>query len=90
MGFNTIDRSIHFTDFILKNSINNNRYVTRLAGIDQANNGSRAAALLTVHDSVGISHPGAEADPSAAFQLPGQPWGLLIFKLLMFGANGAI
>ena len=75
MGFKMIDRSTHFTDFILNNSISNNRYLTRLADIDHAKDGSRAAALLTVHDPVGTSNSGAEADPSAAFQLSGQHGG---------------
>ena len=75
MGFSTINRSTHFTDFILNHFINNIRYLTCLAGIDHAMDGSRAAAFLTVHDPVGTSNPGAEADPSAASQLPGQYGG---------------
>ncbi|MEE4113816.1 MAG: hypothetical protein V2I40_13445 [Desulfobacteraceae bacterium] len=75
MRFNTIDRSTRFTDFILNNSIYNNKYLTRITGIDPAMAGSRAAAFLTVHDPVGTGNPGTEADPSAAFQLPGQHGG---------------
>ena len=63
MGFNTIDRSTNPADFMLKKSIDKNRYLTRLAGIDHAIDGLRTEAILTVHDPVGTRNQGEAADP---------------------------
>lgn len=63
MGYKTIDRSATHADFIFKNTIDKNRCLTRLADTDHAIDGSREEAILTVHDPVGTSSRGAEANP---------------------------
>ena len=61
MGFQTINRPTHFACSILNIYINKNKYLTHLAGIDHAIDGSRAEVLLTVRDPIGTSNAVAGA-----------------------------
>lgn len=72
MGFKKIDRSPTFADFILKDSMDKNRCLTRLIDIAASIDWVSIESILMGHYQVGTSKQGADAYPP-----------LLLFKCLL-------
>ena len=72
MGYKKTDPAPTFADFVLKDSMDKNRCLTRLTDIDASINWSSIESILMGHYQVGTSNQGADAYPP-----------LLLFKCLL-------
>ncbi|MCB2146373.1 MAG: IS5 family transposase [Deltaproteobacteria bacterium] len=72
MGFKKIDHAPTFADFVLKDSMDKNRCLTRLTDIDASIDWMNVNSILMGHYQVGTSNQGADAYPP-----------LLLFKCLL-------